>query len=129
MRPTKKNNRVALVCGLAGFQMASRQFLGTAIGSSPSVKREPELCCPATSDGYFEFVTNKRWANPYPPTHPIAQSYQSSRRLTSLKANPELRIARGSFCEFGVLFVNDVSGCAALAKGASERPVPGIFSC
>jgi hypothetical protein len=39
---TKKNNRVTLVCGLAGFQMTSRQFLGLAIGSSPSVKRAPE---------------------------------------------------------------------------------------
>jgi hypothetical protein len=42
MRRTKKNNRVALVCGLAGFQMTSRQFLGMAIGRSPSVKRAPE---------------------------------------------------------------------------------------
>jgi hypothetical protein len=42
MRLTKKNNRVTLVCGLAGFQMTSRQFLGLAIGSSPSVKRAPE---------------------------------------------------------------------------------------
>jgi hypothetical protein len=42
MPRTNKNNRVALVCALAGFQMTSRQFLGLAVGSSPSAKRAPE---------------------------------------------------------------------------------------